>query len=403
MLTLETEDWSGCYELSRAGLFTRESNRHPAKMAAGLCFRIFEHGERMGYWRKGDLILDPMAGIFTTGICGATMGYRALGIELEKHFYDLALVNIEQARRRFHSLGNCWIVQGDARNLQGTDYEAAITSPPYLAAPSAGGINVKGYGADGADKVGERTYSSRTVSGAVSSPPYADQQLTGQNQFRSAGQPNRPDAAENSREGYAGVVSSPTYGATDPSSSHQQGISRMNPDSPNFRPCARRDKQERDAPRPYSRGEGSPTVAQIGNLRDPKGDIDQVLNGKTGQTYLSAMLEVYRQLHLVLKPGGVVALVTKNPIKKGQLRRLDLDTIRLMEATGFELFERKRAMLAEITHQGHLLGEPTVHKRERKSFFKRLYEKNHPELAVDHEDVMFFRKNATAGKESLFL
>ena len=39
------------------------------------------------------------------------------------------------------------------------------------------------------------------------------------------------------------------------------------------------------------------------------------------ETYCAAMLTVYQQLWLVLRPCGVVALVTKNPVKKGAIRR----------------------------------------------------------------------------------
>ena len=111
---LVTDRWTGCYESGRGDLFTKESNRHPAKMAVGLCFRIFEHGEKMGYWKKGDLVLDPMAGIFTTGIVGATLGYQVIGIELEPHFIEMALANIAFAEKKFHPLGLCGIWQGDA-------------------------------------------------------------------------------------------------------------------------------------------------------------------------------------------------------------------------------------------------------------------------------------------------
>lgn len=47
-------EWLGCYNGTRADLFTAESNAHPAKMAVGLCYRIFEYGRERGYW-KGDL------------------------------------------------------------------------------------------------------------------------------------------------------------------------------------------------------------------------------------------------------------------------------------------------------------------------------------------------------------
>jgi len=417
--------WYGCYAGGRGDLFTPESNRHPAKMAVALCYRIFDHGRKMGYWKPGDVILDPMAGIFTTGIVGATLGYRIVGIELEKHFIDLAQQNIELLKQKFpkYTIWTPRLIQGDARRLREVlscqppvasavtsppyadqdltghghfrsrfepnkanasgnpheGYSGVVTSPPYLAAPSGGGINIKGYGRDGADKVGERTYSDRTVSGAIASPPYTDS------------------------------ISS-NKGTFDP----EKFVKPGGPHS------------QANIPSRYSKSHG-----QIGNLRDPRNDIDGVLSsppyedseqkcdgqkarwttGKDaallrrkgdyvpqssmgrGETYLAAMLTVYRELHAVLKPAGVVCLVTKNPVKAGAIRRLDADTIRLMEAAGFTLIERKMAMLTEdLGEQGRLGGGTDKIRRERKSFFKRLFERKRPDLAVDHEDVMFFRK-----------
>ncbi|MCI0439795.1 MAG: hypothetical protein L0177_11795 [Chloroflexi bacterium] len=37
-------------------------------------------------------------------------------------------------------------------------------------------------------------------------------------------------------------------------------------------------------------------------------------------------------------------------------------------------------------------GSEHVQRRERKSFFKRLFERDHPHLRVDHEDVLWFQK-----------
>lgn len=207
------DPWYNCYAGGRGDLFLPESNRHPAKMAVALCYRIFEHGRQMAYWQPGDTILDPMAGIFTTGIVGASLGYKVAGVELETHFVELARKNIELLMAKLPDVPRPVLMQGDARRLRellaGADgavtsppyssefreqhpgtkggkvaeeferggsfrgYSGAVSSPPYLAAPSGGGINIKGYGADGADKVGERTCSDRTVSGAITSPPYA--------------------------------------------------------------------------------------------------------------------------------------------------------------------------------------------------------------------------------------
>ena len=508
-----TEKWFGCYEGNRDGLFLRESNRHPAKMAVLLCFRIFEHGERMGYWKRGDTILDPMAGIGTTLICGAMMGYRVIGVELEPHFIELANASIIRIWGKFRSPGSAWMIHGDARNLKAIDLDAAITSPPYGGALEH---------APGPDHHPERCNGPRGGSfvgydAALSSPPYADQQLTGQGHFRSAREPKQADARENPRERYDGVVSSPPYGdlavmagagvthavlkiareqgmeaavkfyratvidtqkahgrwsneniqrhiemalATAESGGYASGVSSSPPYSEALSGggIAKKDHftDPKLADRQYMPEHHGKSPAQIGNLRDPKNDIDAVLSSPPwenqthggqqgwsdpekaaaisaeryrtgerkghpasaaaikaqmerddqrvygdsegqignsgGETYLAAMRQVYSSLHAVLKAGGVVALVTKNPVKNKQIRRLDIDTIRLMEACGFKLIEHKFAMLSEETVHGDLFQGETRKKRERKSFFKRLHEKKHPELAVDCEDVLFFRK-----------
>ena len=114
----EPEQWWGCYDTPRDGLFTRESNRHPAKMAVGLCFRIIQHGEQRGYWKKGDTILDPMAGIGTTPICAMAEGYRAVCVELEEHFHHLLLQNLAHAAARIHPKHKPALpIRGDAREL----------------------------------------------------------------------------------------------------------------------------------------------------------------------------------------------------------------------------------------------------------------------------------------------
>lgn len=68
-----------------------------------------------------------------------------------------------------------------------------------------------------------------------------------------------------------------------------------------------------------------------------------------------------------------------------------------MEAAGFEFLERQMAMLAEdLGEQFTLEGEVVPLRRERKSFFKRLFESKRPDLAVNWEDVLWFRKTATS-------
>ncbi|MCI0402675.1 MAG: site-specific DNA-methyltransferase [Acidobacteria bacterium] len=421
----DAEQWFGCYG-ERGDLFCAESYKHPAKMAVQLCYRIiFEHGQRRGYWKPGDHILDPMAGIGTTGVVGASLGYDVTLVELELHFCQWALDNLSLLYLKLPQHGHVCLLQDDARQLRLVLAAALLTATPP-------------------DSV-------------LTSPPYADQDLTGAAQFRNAREPARPEARSNPREGYSGAVSSPPYSdATFPGGAGRKaralalsgrwveavqlvqeleaeqvkrGSRRAvrSPEairalieralvaehagynapaavvtSPPF--CEAKDGgginvkgygdgSDKVGERTYSAGRAGRNPAQIGNLPDPKGDIDIANQSNSGRTYLSEMRKVYAEISAVLKPGGVVCLVTKNPVKRGQIRRLDLDTIRLMEHVGFRFLERQRAMLAEEgPPQLTLDGSEHVQRRERKSFFKRLFERDHPHLRVDHEDVLWFQK-----------
>lgn len=77
------------------------------------------------------------------------------------------------------------------------------------------------------------------------------------------------------------------------------------------------------------------------------------------ETYLSAMLEVYREMHAVLKPGGLAILVLKNFIRNFKVVDLVSDTVKLCEFVGFKLTKKIKFRL------------PT------KSFWRVLYERKY--------------------------
>lgn len=282
-----------------------------------------------------------MAGIGTTLIVGASLGYRTVGVELESHFMALAQGNIYLLRRKMPQAPVPVIVQGDARRLTEVLQlaDGAVCSPPY--ADTMGKTEQQGKKCDALRA--EKGIRDHRYSGAVSSPPYSTAALS--------------DGGGIAKRGYG-------------------------PDG-----------KDKVGDRTYQKRTHGSNAAQVGNLKDPVGDNDEAqIGNKNAGTYLSAMLQVYRELHAILKPGGVCCLVTKNPIKNGEIRRLDEDTIRLMEAAGFTLIERVRAMLTEeLGEQMTMDGGSTRIRREHKSFFKRLHDRKRPDLAVDHEDVMFFR------------
>ena len=116
----------------RAGRhYDRGCTAHPAKMLPDLARRIIDT-----YSNPGDLVVDPMCGIGTTIIEAAGAGRRAVGLELEARWADLARANstrrsplprpgwprsdIGDATRRPHPLGDLF-----------GKVDLVCTSPPY--------------------------------------------------------------------------------------------------------------------------------------------------------------------------------------------------------------------------------------------------------------------------------
>lgn len=94
------------------------------------------------------------------------------------------------------------------------------------------------------------------------------------------------------------------------------------------------------------------------NLREGGGNLSlsvhyskskKNIGNKRGETYLSAMLKVYRECFGVLRPGGRMVLVLKNFIRNKEVQRLDLDTKRLCEACGFRWVETKLFRLPQMS------------------------------------------------------
>lgn len=96
--------------------------------------------------RNASVLLDPMAGIGTTAICAASMGYKAITVELEDKFVGLQKQSKEYAERRLFKSLDWEIRQGDSRNLSGLlqgQGLKSVTSPPYGIEKTSGGLNTK--------------------------------------------------------------------------------------------------------------------------------------------------------------------------------------------------------------------------------------------------------------------
>ncbi|MGY0497471.1 TRM11 family SAM-dependent methyltransferase [Nocardia sp. FBN12] len=116
----------------RRGRYHPDSTAHPAKMFPA----IVQHAVET-YTRPGDLVLDPMCGIGTTLVESLHLGRRAVGVEYESRWAELARTNIELAREAGIDL-DANVYHGDARKLADLipaelrgQASLVITSPPY--------------------------------------------------------------------------------------------------------------------------------------------------------------------------------------------------------------------------------------------------------------------------------
>ncbi len=116
----------------RHGRYLPESNRHPGKMLPALARRAIET-----YSDPGDLILDPMCGIGTTLVEAIHTNRRAVGVELEPRWAQLARANVEHAHHQGARSG-AQVIEGDARHTprllrdaRHRQVDLIVTSPPY--------------------------------------------------------------------------------------------------------------------------------------------------------------------------------------------------------------------------------------------------------------------------------
>jgi modification methylase len=111
-----------------------------------------------------------------------------------------------------------------------------------------------------------------------------------------------------------------------------------------------------------------------------------------GGAYLAAMAGVYSACAAVLKPGGYLVLVTKDMRSGGALRNLSGETITLCEATGLLYWQRIIALLATV-RDAEIVMRPSFWQMLQVRKARARGDRTH---VVAHEDVLVFRKPATA-------
>jgi hypothetical protein len=111
-----------------------------------------------------------------------------------------------------------------------------------------------------------------------------------------------------------------------------------------------------------------------------------------GQTFWSAARQIVTESYLALKPGAYSAWVCKKFVRDGAIVDFPAQWQQLCESIGFEYVETIRAMLVSPeAQQGDLDGGAKKIQKSRKSFFRRLSERN-GSPAIDFEEVVILRK-----------
>lgn len=92
--------------LNKKGARTEDDERHICPLQIDVIERCLE------LWSKhGDVVLSPFAGIGSEGYTALKMGRRFIGVELKKSYFDLAILNLKDAKTNqidmFPVLGAC--------------------------------------------------------------------------------------------------------------------------------------------------------------------------------------------------------------------------------------------------------------------------------------------------------
>lgn len=414
---------------------------HPAKFSKDLIFRIIQHAIEEGFVSAGQTVFDPFAGVALGSLPCNLQGIHWLGIELEPRFaVELGPANLELWRQRYAQVagyGTAVLLQGDSRQLTALLREQAdccVASPPFCDSDGRKGgsdLLVRHLLQGGRNPNAPHMASLKTHTPYGDSPQNLGNLPTGALPAALAPVP-QIDAA----------LASPPYadgcthtGGADPQPQHVQG-GDVRHVVYGHTPGQLADAAVASPPWENSVANGHLAPEQLADMRSrghmPSasgqaavyGEADGQLGQTQGTTFWEASRVILEQVFQVLKPGGYCIWVTKRYVRDGQIVDFTGDWAKLNMAVGFEWLHHHKAMLVEehgtqenlfssddgpdlhytdpegddFSHPLKTTGRYTTtqstdkQRTKRVSFFRRLHEKKRPDLAIDFEDVLCFRR-----------
>jgi len=163
--------------------FPEEAKSHPAKMNLELLRFLV-----LNFTKPGDVVLDPMAGTYSTCVLASLHGRHGIGVDIEEKFHLWGL----EAKRRVEQhpsltpKGRIVVLKGDARKLSELleqhreEVSAIITSPPYANRLGDAGLEddeergrmkYTRAGAREKENIAFLTYDADVI---ITSPPYSE-------------------------------------------------------------------------------------------------------------------------------------------------------------------------------------------------------------------------------------
>jgi hypothetical protein len=415
-------DWHGLYSEGWQNEIVPDAFSHPAKYARGLIRRIYEHAIEEGWLVEGDTVIDPFAGVALGGLDAMFHGLHWIGCELEEKFVGLGGQNIALWNSRYGNgmlprWGTAVILQGDSRNLvdvlDGASANSLVSSPPWYTPQT----HNRGHIMDTGTPAMKRCQHSNAPAGyvppstrgnlgnmregdhvkaCISSPPFVN---AGTHQASNEADERELRLSKERRTGPGGRIGisqttgygqSPGQLAALPEGdlSAQAGVRAVVSSPPWEKQMASHD----DFIAPHD------TTKLMGiNYSTAYGNSQGQLGTEQGDTFWSAARVIVSQCYQVLAPGGVAIWVTKAFVRNKAIVDFPEQWRELCESYGFETLHKHRCWLVEDRGGQYALnGDLVQQKVERKSFFRRLYEKKYPENSIDYEVVWCMRKPTDA-------